>query len=633
MSLFSELRRRNVFRVGIAYVLIAWVGLQGADFALDLIGAPDWVIRALAVALAIGLPIAAIFAWAFELTPEGLKRESEVDRTTSIAPQTGRKLDRVIIVFLAAALAVVLAERWLFTPDTVPQAGNAGVESTAPPLATTPAAQSPTTPADQTPSIAVLPFVNMSADPEQEYFSDGLAEELLNRLAQREGLRVAARTSSFQFKGQNLDVADIGQQLKVDNVLEGSVRKAGNRLRVTAQLIKVEDGFHLWSETYERELDDVFAIQDDISASITRALATELGVAAATQDAPTETIEAYEAYLRGRFFVAKRGEANILTAIEQFQRATELDPSFAEAWSALGFSYALLPSYGGTISAATALSEAHAATERALALDANNPECYVTLGRVLGAHEFRYEEARAHFDKARALAPNSAQVANFYGDFLTQIGDFDAAVREERRAIELDPLAAVHYSDLAFLYVIMGENEAALELGQRAAQLAPDSYPRLDALITALIVNGRYEEARKRIAFVVNELDAVAGFVSSWNGYLAYFQGDRAALEAVVRERLSQAGTGSGFYQRTQTAFFLAALGDMAGALEQVREAQTLNEYSLTWPEAVYLPELISEEPDWLAFWDDPELKRLMDARRSTYRDGARGMWRGVLPP
>ena len=286
MSFFNELKRRNVFRMGIAYVVVAWVLLQAIDFTLDIISAPNWVMQVFLLAGVAGLPIVLIFAWVFEMTPEGIKRESEVDRSQSVTRSTGHRLDRTIITFLAFAVVLLLAERFISqegTPTPIPTEEVAIEE----PKITNNTAD------DTLRSVAVLPFVNMSSDPEQEYFSDGLSEELLNRLAQNDQLRVAARTSSFQFKGKNQDISDIGRQLKVDHVLEGSVRKASNRLRVTAQLIQVDSGYHLWSDTYEREINDIFAIQDDIALAITDALEAELGAASTSNETrPTDNLDA-----------------------------------------------------------------------------------------------------------------------------------------------------------------------------------------------------------------------------------------------------------------------------------------------------------------------------------------------------
>ena len=279
MRFFAELKRRNVFRVGIAYVLMGWVLLQAADFALDLVDAPNWVIQVFFIAAVIGLPIALFFAWAFELTPEGIKREHEVDRSRSITPQTGRKLDRAIIVFLAAALLLLLTERFLSGDRTNDQ----------------------TEPAQIAKSIAVLPFADLSQAGDQEWFADGLAEEILNALVKTPDLQVAARTSSIQYKGTEKDISTIAQELGVAHVLEGSVRSAADRIRVTAQLIRASDGFHLWSENYDRDVADMIGIQEDLATNIAMALETTMDPVALARmaDVGTESIEAYRAYLQG----------------------------------------------------------------------------------------------------------------------------------------------------------------------------------------------------------------------------------------------------------------------------------------------------------------------------------------------
>lgn len=345
--MFSELHRRNVVRVGIPYTVVAWLLLQVADVVMENIGAPDWVMQALLFLLLLGLLPALIFAWVFELTPEGIKRESEIAEGVSVVHQTRRKLDTLIIVTLVVAVAYLFWEGRLREPgadaslasSSQSQQGKAGEEQLTGMDAlrqqTEAAARalesgSSSADSDGKTSIAVLPFVNLSSDPEQEYFSDGISEELLNVLAQIPELRVAARTSSFQFKGDNRDIGEIAQLLKVGHVLEGSVRKAGTRLRITAQLIEAEDGFHLWSETYDRELEDVFAIQDDISQAIAAALTAELslgdGMSPGASKATANTA-AYEAFLKGRALVNQRGNQAITAGVRELERAVRRTPT------------------------------------------------------------------------------------------------------------------------------------------------------------------------------------------------------------------------------------------------------------------------------------------------------------------
>ena len=264
MGLLAELKRRNVFRVGVAYVLLAWVVIQVTDTVGPALNLPEWTLTVVTWFGVIGFPFALFFAWAFELTPSGIKREKDVDRTESVTHSTGRKIDFVIIGLLVVALlSVVIFDD---SPPAVPGAKGG-------PVAETAAEPDANRSYD---SIGVLPFENMSSDPEQDYLSDGIAEELLNALAKLQNLQVAARTSSFAFKGQNQNITEIGSKLNVDTILEGSVRKSGDRLRITAQLIDTADGYHLWSETYDREVTDVFKIQDDITTAIVAALRVHL---------------------------------------------------------------------------------------------------------------------------------------------------------------------------------------------------------------------------------------------------------------------------------------------------------------------------------------------------------------------
>ncbi len=331
MNLLQELKRRNVFRVGIAYAVAAWLLLQIADVMIDNIGAPDWVFPTLLMALAIGFPLALIFAWAFELTPEGIKREHEVDRQTSITGQTGRKLDRAIIVVLALAVGYLLVDKLLLREPA--PTGVANPAAPGEPVDTSPAGA----------SVAVLPFTNMSNDPDNEYFSDGLTDTLLHMLAQLPELRVAARTSSFAFKGQNKAVPEIAATLGVENILEGSVQRAGDQVRVTAQLIRADDGFHVWSQNYTRPMQDIFAIQDEIATDVAAALgASLLGAGeSAVRGVETTDLTAYDRYLKGLEQQAIFTYASLEEAENHFEQALAEDPGFTEARLALVRNYML----------------------------------------------------------------------------------------------------------------------------------------------------------------------------------------------------------------------------------------------------------------------------------------------------
>ena len=618
MSFFTELKRRNVFRMGIAYVVVVWVLLQAIDFGLDIISAPNWVMQVFFLAGVVGLPIVLIFAWVFEMTPEGLKRESEIDPAKSVTQSTGQKLDRTIITFLAFAVVLLLAERFIPQEDIPAPTPEAAIDRTT---------VAEEIPVDGSRSVAVLPFVNMSSDPEQEYFSDGLSEELLNRLAQNEQLRVAARTSSFQFKGQNQDIGEIGRQLKVKHVLEGSVRKAANRLRITAQLIEVDTGFHLWSETYEREMDDVFAIQDDISQAITRALEAELGATLlAGNGRPTNNLEAYQVYLQARYLLAKRGAVNMFKAHDLFEQAVSLDPGFSKAWSGLAYNYSLLPSYSGTVSSSQAWDKIKEATSKAIELDPTNAEAYIALARANIVDDFK--TLSELYEKAYALAPNNADVINLYGDFKVVIGDFKAAERFEQKAIDLDPLAAVHHSDMAFLMLMTGRDEEALLAGRTSANLEAGSDARTDPLISALLANGEFDEAEQLIKSLENQPDTNADLLNSWWCMLYYEQGDKQKLREKIAERIANFETGPGEFDIVITAFYTTWLDGTDAALPMLERAYEARAWMLVWPSFFYLPENISNDPDWLAFWQQPPLAELMEIRRRNSTLQHAGFWK-----
>ncbi len=444
MSFFNELKRRNVFRVGIAYLIGSWLLAQIAELLLDTFKAPDWTMQFIVVVLMIGFPITLFFAWAFELTPDGIKRESEVDRSESIRRETGQKLNRGIIVILVIALGYFVWESRFAKDAPRAVANEASVASTE--------AQSQQPVSAKNRSVAVLPFVNMSSDPEQEYFSDGITEEIINALVKIPGLSVPARTSVFGFKGHQGDVRNIGEQLGVAHILEGSIRSQGNQVRITAQLIKVDDGFHLWSETYDRKLDNIFVVQEEIAKAIATVLTGELGLGVVTVPNKTGNMEAYDAYLQGRALLHKRD--NLDQAVAFFKRATELDPQFAPAWAAMALTYTVMDLTPAL------LDKAIGKAKHALSLDPQNVDALDALASAL-RDSWQWAEAEPYFEQAMTIDPQSTELLEDYAEFLGMTGRFDQYLSTAGEGYAIDPL-----------------------LG-----------PLVDAYVMALIANGQYARA------------------------------------------------------------------------------------------------------------------------------------------
>ena len=444
---FAELKRRNVIRVGIAYVVFGWIVLQLVDVIVDPLRLPEWTATLVVVLLAIGLPVALIFAWAFELTPQGLKTTEEVDQNASITPSTGRKLDFLIIGALVVAVGFLLWDR-----TSGPPAG--GPDTTA-----------------GTISIAVLPFTDMSAAQDQEYFGDGIAEEILNTLVRVDKLAVTSRTSAFAFKGSTLSLPDIARQLGVTYVVEGSVRSAGNQIRVTAQLIEVASDRHLWSESYDRELDDIFAIQDDISAAISRALQVRLiGTTSKSPKRPTNNIEAYQLYLQGHHFLLQRGTANLDAASDRLRKAVDLDPRFALAWADLGASFALYPSYTPSANRHEYEDRAERAASRAITLDPDLAQAWAVRALV-ASNRHRVLEALAAIERSVELDPHNETGWLWWGVILGTRGYTAEATEKLAEAIRLGPATGINYGWMAFVNGAAGDYEKMAENSRQALDL------------------------------------------------------------------------------------------------------------------------------------------------------------------
>src|SRR3954447_15077111 len=426
-NFFAELKRRNVIRFAGLYLVGAWLLVQVASTVLPMFGAPDWLPRSVVILLAIGFVPALIFSWVFELTPQGLKRDAEVPVEKSIAPQTARRMDRMIIAVLMVALGYFALDKFVLAPRR---------------QATSSPSEPPSIANAQ--SIAVLPFVNMTSDKEQEYFSDGLSEELLNQLAQIPQLRVIARTSSFSFKGKEVDVRTIANTLNVANVLDGSVRKSATTLRITAQLIRASDSSHVWSQTFDRAITDVFKVQDEIAHDVVAALKVKL---LPTQDLPkaqrTSNPEAYQEYLQGRFFANRHSEKETDQARAAYERAVQLDPQFALAWAGLAQTHVWDCNYsteGGLKVFNAHLAAAREAVERALSLEPDLPAALLSRGTIEASFDYNWKGAAETFRKALVLAPQDPALLVSAANLALARGEAAQAVDLLRRAVALDPV-------------------------------------------------------------------------------------------------------------------------------------------------------------------------------------------------
>jgi TolB-like protein len=520
-TLFEELKRRNVFRVAIAYVIVGWVVMQVAEFLSPLLRLPDWTVSMALYIGILGFPFAMLFTWAFELTPQGLKRSADVHPDESISHETGGKLNLLVIALMAMVIVVLLADRFLSSQAV-------------PPAAQTPIAVQPETPPVEEPgplrdlanpgrarSIAVLPFVNMSNDPEQEYFSDGISEELLNALAKISELRVAARTSSFAFKGKNQDITDIGDQLKVETVLEGSVRKSGERLRITAQLINVKDGFHLWSETYDRKVADIFVIQDEISAAIIKAMRVHLAGGEAVAENNATNVEAYNFYLMARHNLRRRTEQSLTLAVKQYQQAIDIDPGYAAAWAGKALATDLLSDRNyGDVPKNIAVQQAQMMLDMAFSLDSDLGIAHAANALLL-MEMYQPQAALASLKLAIAALPSEGILYSWKSNALVEVGQSAQAFDALKTGFRVDPLHQTIRHNLTRAHVDRREDAAARALSTPGTPLAN--------LVEANIASrdGHFAEAIKDLkkALELSEGGSSGGgspqFLLSWSYFFA----------------------------------------------------------------------------------------------------------------
>jgi TolB-like protein/Tfp pilus assembly protein PilF len=578
MSFFAELKRRNVVRVGIAYIVIGWLLAQVAEFAFENFGAPEWVLKTFVVVLLLGLPLVLLFAWAFELTPEGVKREKDVDRSQSITPQTGQKLNRLIFVVMALAIAYFALDKFVLSdmPTTRPETTSAAVS------------------AEPQRSIAVLPFVDMSPAKDQEYFTDGLTENLLNALAQLRELRVAGRTSSFAFKNRNEDLREIGEQLDVAHILEGSVQKSGVQIRITAQLINAEDGYHLWSQTYDRTLDDIFAVQDEIAEEVAKAMrVTLLGHDAEVQRSHSQSAtSAYNEYLKGHHEALRGNMPGHEQALVHFEQALQQDPNLALAWAGQSMSQAYITGFADTDFSA-GYEEARRSALRALELDPDLPEGYMALSSVQQSLDWDWAAAEASLRRALELRPGDAAIQLELASLKVIRGRRDEAYADIQKVVERDPLNWNAQRWLARAYAARGQFDEALRIFDRLEAEDPSRTALYWARGSMWLRQGEYERAMQE--FAKERFD----FLELTGKAIAHHHlGQRDEAVAALQALISTMGESSSF----QIAAVYAQWGDADNAMSWLERGYVIRDPGLSFLRATHVFDPIQDDPRFKAF-------------------------------
>lgn len=482
-SVWSELRRRNVLRVGTAYIVAAWLLIQVADTVFPLFGFGETPARIVVIVLVIGLLPVLVFSWVFEITPEGLKKEKEIDRSQPVAAQAAKKFDRMIMVILALALAYFALDKFLLTQireaTIAEQARHAGrAEALSESYG------------DK--SIAVLPFINMSDDAGNEYVSDGISEELINLLAKIPELRVISRSSAFYYKGKRIRLAQVAEDLNVNNILEGSVRKAGNRIRITAQLIDARADTHLWSETYDRSLDDIFAIQDEIAAKVVEHLKiTLLGAAPKVAHANPE---AYALYLKARYQSRLSTNEGFDQSDALYKQALAFDTNYAAAWDGLALNY-INRAGAGLLPFEEGFTLARAAAEKALAIDPGYAAAHTRIGWIELFHDNDVGQGAWRFQRALELDPTNTSIIGNTASLLHSLGRLDESIALEEYFTARDPVNSSGHANLASSYLSAGRWDAAIAAYQTALKLSPGRIGANYGIGTALLFKGEVNAA------------------------------------------------------------------------------------------------------------------------------------------
>ncbi len=563
-NFFAELKRRKVFKVGAAYLVVAWLVVQAASIGFPAFDAPPWVLRVFILVSLLGFPIAVVMAWMFDLTPGGVK----LDASTS-----GSKR-----LFAGAALLVVLALGWYFYGQPTFRKGDLATPTTADPN-----------------SIAVLPFANMSGKADEDYFSDGMTEELLNVLAKVPQLKVVARTSVFQFKGKGGDIREIGRKLGVTNIVEGSVRRDGQEVRITAQLVRVADGFHIWSETYDRKLEGVFALQDEIAQHIGNALKLSLGVAAPVAARTPIDPQAYDEYLKGRALLRQRRD--LPSAIAHLQAAVAKAPGFAAAWSSLSLTYEVrfwFTSHMTPALEAELLKGQADAAEHASALEPDAATTEHALGNVARA-QFHYADAERHYLRGMELDPSYSDVREDYSEVLYEVGRLEDSMRAGRQLVTLDPYFGIGWNRILRAGMALDRRREVEEAVRQMRVISPDNHIGKLGLLDYALAYGRADEARSALAEIEKRWPNDAAFAQP---LLSWALGEPVVDPGKVRVAIAEAPAG-------EASYYFIARQDIDGYNAYIETLGAI-------PQQYYFIDLYGSRPMGQAMLRDPRVKAMV---------------------
>lgn len=559
MKLVSELKRRNVLRMAALYAVASWLIMQVVGVLIDLINLPDFIGVITLWLIAVGFPIALVFSWFYEITPEGISLEKSVDSEVSISQVTGRRLDFIVISLLLAAVILFAFDKWW--------------------------AQGP-----PEKSIAVMPFVNMSGDPDQEYFSDGISEEVLNLLAKIPDLRVISRSSAFSYKGKAINVSDIAQELNVGHILEGSVRKAGDRVRITVQLIDARLDTHLWSETYDRMLSDIFATQDEIATEVvTKLEITLLGSAPSVEETDPQ---AFSLRLQGDHVGRQSTAESYVLSNELYERALAIDPEYVQAMVHLAINYCNQANWG-LRPPQEAFASARELLKRALTLDPRNAGAYAMLGWIAMKYDSDLSEAAGYFERALEIEPYNHGIIAIAAAFSHSIGRFEEGVALEEFKVSRDPANPVSHANLALGYMTVARWDEAIASYRIALQLSPGFHGANYGIGKALLLKGDANNAEIAMLQETSESYRLGGLAIVY----ATLKNDVASDEALT-ELINMFETSDAY----NIAYVFSYRGEVDRAFEWLEKAVEYNDPGLSEIAGEVLFSRLHDDPRWLPF-------------------------------